>query len=195
MARRRVRQADRRPGAGLALAPTRASLLGSHGDMIVVSPEHGNADTEFWRSIFRYRSGSGPAVMTGWANVLFPYLKDEDDKLYKNPYLSDWRERFAVSERQTPREWWQDPQGVGIGAIPSCFTSAPLKVFWGSQEARMRLVGGLMGVTQDDQSSAVEPECRWTVIYEEPVDPLSCQHQRLEEFKQRLNKLREWRPQ
>jgi Domain of unknown function (DUF4419) len=151
----------------------------------------GDPDTEFWRSLFRYRSGSGPAVMTGWANVLFPYLKDEDDKLYKNPYLNDWQQHFAVSERQTPREWLQDPQGVGIGAIPSCFTSVPLKVFWGSQETEMRLVGGLMGVAQDDQTFAVEPECGWAVIYEEPVDPLSWQYEMLEERKHRLKQLRE----
>ena len=42
----------------------------------------GKADAEFWQSMFRYHSGSGPAVLTGWANVLFPYLKDADDKLY-----------------------------------------------------------------------------------------------------------------
>ncbi len=155
----------------------------------------GDADIEFWRSIFRYRSGSGPAVMTGWANVLFPYLKDEDDKLYKNPYLKDWQRRFAVSECQTLQEWWHHPQGVGIGAIPPSFMSVPLKVFWGTQETEMRLVGGLMGVTQDDQSSAVEPECGWAVIYEEPVDPVPQQHQWLEEFKQRRKRAREGRPQ
>ena len=32
----------------------------------------GKADAGFWQSMFRYHSGSGPAVLTGWANVLFP---------------------------------------------------------------------------------------------------------------------------
>jgi hypothetical protein len=155
----------------------------------------GDSDADFWRSIFRYRSGSGPAVMTGWANVLFPYLKDEDDKLYKNPYLNDWRQRFDVDERQTAGEWWRDPQGAGIGAVPSCLTSVPIKVFVGEQETQMRFVGGLMGVTQDDQTSAVEPECGWAVIYEEPVDPVPRQHQLFEESRQRRKQARERRPQ
>ena len=34
----------------------------------------GHADTAFWRSFFRYQSGSGPAELTGWIVTLFPYL-------------------------------------------------------------------------------------------------------------------------
>jgi hypothetical protein len=59
----------------------------------------GKPDTEFWRSMFRYHSDSGPAVMTGWANVLFPYFKDADDGLYPNPYLQDWRDRLEMDEK------------------------------------------------------------------------------------------------
>ncbi len=144
----------------------------------------GECDTDFWKSMFRYNSGSGPAVMTGWANVLFPYFKDRSDKLYPNPFLRDWKERLAIDDRQHWRERWDEPQGVGIRAIPSCFTSVPLKVFWGSEETPMRLVGGLMGVSQNDDMLAVQPECGWAVIYEEPVDPLSSHHQRLENLVQ-----------
>lgn len=141
----------------------------------------GKSDTEFWQSMFRYNSGSGPAVMTGWANALFPYLKDANDNLYRNPYLKDWQQRLEIDDKQHWRERWDDPQGVGLNAIPACFTSVPLKMFWGTQETDMRLVGGLMGVTQDDQTSAVEPECGWAVIYEEPVDPLSSHYQWFED--------------
>ena len=48
----------------------------------------------------------------------------------------------------------------------------------------MRLIGGLLGVSQDDETLGVEPECGWAVVYEEPVDPLSGQYQWLEERKQ-----------
>ena len=146
--------------------------------------KNGQADIEFWKSMFRYKSGSGMAVMTGWANVLFPYLRHSDATLYKNPYLADWRQRLAVNEQQQAGDRWQDPQGVCIGAVPSCVTSVPLKVFWGAEETQMRFVGGLMGVTQDDQTLAVEPECGWAVIYEEPVDPLSPAYERIEKHKQ-----------
>jgi hypothetical protein len=130
--------------------------------------KRGQSDIEFWRSMFRYNSGSGPAVMTGWANVLFPYFKDRTGKLYRNPYLRDWKQRLTIDDAQDWRERWNNPQGTGIGAVPSCMTSVPLKVFWGKVETPMRLVGGLLGVSQDQETLTVEPECGWAVVYEEP---------------------------
>jgi hypothetical protein len=144
----------------------------------------GDHDVEFWKSMFRYNSGSGPAVMTGWANVLFPYLKDEDDCLRKNPYMKDWQQRLAIDDKQHFRERWDNPQGEGVGAVPSCMTSVPLTVIAGSRKVPMRLVGGLMGVTQDDETLAVAPECGWAIIYEEPIDPLSPHYQWLEDRRQ-----------
>jgi hypothetical protein len=133
----------------------------------------GNADAAFWQSMFRYHSGSGPAVLTGWATVLFPYIKEGNERLCPNPYLKDWKTRLEIDDRQHWRDRWNEPQGPGIGAFPACFTSVPLKVFWGTRETDMRLVGGLLGVTQDEKTLAVEPECGWVVVYEEPVAPLS----------------------
>ena len=147
------------------------------------SAKAGNADIEFWKSMFRYHSGSGPAVLTGWATVLFPYLKN-DEKLYPNPHLKDWKERLAIDDQQDWRDRWDAPQGIGLDAFPACLTSVPLKVFWGAQETDMRLVGGLLGVTQEETTLIVEPECGWVVVYEEPVDPLSPQYEWWESRKQ-----------
>lgn len=144
----------------------------------------GDPDSEFWQSMFRYHSGSGPAVMTGWANVLFPYLKDRGDLIRENPYMKDWQQRLAINEKQHFSERWDNPQGEGIGAVPSCLTSIPLTVIAKTKEIQMRLVGGLMGVTQDDETLAVAPECGWALIYEEPVDPLSPRYPWREDRKQ-----------
>ncbi|MGL6073398.1 MAG: DUF4419 domain-containing protein [Fimbriiglobus sp.] len=127
----------------------------------------GKADVRLWKSMFRYHSGSGPAVLTGWANVLFPYLQDSHEKLYPNPYLKDWKERLDIDDQQHWRQRWDAPQGVGLYAFPPCLTSVPLKVFWGAQETDMRLVGGLMGVTQQENTFTVEPECGWVIVYED----------------------------
>lgn len=53
-----------------------------------IGAKQGTPDVEFWKSMFRYHSGSGPAVLTGWANVFFPYLKDMWEKLY--PLILIW---------------------------------------------------------------------------------------------------------
>lgn len=141
----------------------------------------GNVDNAFWKSMFRYNSGSGPAVMTGWANVLFPYFKNNREQLYPNPFLKDWKERLEVDDQQHWSERWGAPQGIGIGAVPNCMTSVPLTVFWGELQTDMRLVGGLMAVTRHPETMTVEPECGWVIAYEAPVDPLSEHHQWLEE--------------
>ncbi|QDV16221.1 hypothetical protein Pan153_08420 [Gimesia panareensis] len=148
-----------------------------------VNAKKGQVQTDFWRSMFRYNSGSGFAVLTGWANVLFPYFnEDGSEKLYPNPFLSDWQERLNIDDQQdwTKRGW--DPQGVGLAEIPSCFTSIPLTVFLGAEETKMRLVGGLLGVSQNNDSLEVEPECGWVLVYEEPVDPLPDKFQWLERY-------------
>lgn len=131
----------------------------------------GQVDTTFWKSIFRYNSGSGPAVLTGWSTVLFPYLEDYERQLRPNPFLKDWKERLAIDDSQNWRQRWDAPQGVGLRAFPVCLTSVPLKVFWGSQETDMRLVGGLIGVTQEPETLTVEPECGWAVVYENSAAP------------------------
>lgn len=141
--------------------------------------KRGEVDIEFWRSMFRYRSGSGPAVMTGWANVLFPYIKDPSGKdfrdrdvpLIPNPFLGDWRLRFDVDTSQNDREPWTDPQGVGIGAFPACSTSVPLTVVFDHPPINMLLVGGLLGVSQRPEDHAVSAECGWIVAYAKPIDP------------------------
>lgn len=40
----------------------------------LVATSEGRVRQSFWRSFFRYESGSGFAQMTGWIQVLFPYL-------------------------------------------------------------------------------------------------------------------------
>lgn len=157
----------------------RAALFGEYGletwsralDPVLaqfVAAAEGRADRTFWQSMFRYRSGSGPSVMTGWLNTFFPYHQDQEGQLAPNPCLADWEERFRIDEAQHWEESWANPQGFGIDRIPPCLTSVPLKVFWGEREEMLRLVGGLMGVSQDPETLSLKPECGWAVLQGEP---------------------------
>ena len=92
-------------------------------------------------------------------------------------------DRLTIDDQQHWRERWNDPQGVGLANVPSCFTSVPLTVFWGQQETKMKLIGGLLGVSQNDDTLEVEPQCGWVVAYEEPVDPLSDYYKWIEDRK------------
>jgi hypothetical protein len=135
-----------------------------------VSAAEGRADSAFWRSFFRYHSGSGPSVMTGWITVFFPYLKDLEKNLYPNPYFEDWERRLQIDDKQNWRTRCDDPQSVGMEAVPPCVTSVPLKVVWGTTECNMRLIGGLMGVSQCPTSLTLQPECGWAIVYQDDAN-------------------------
>jgi hypothetical protein len=132
-----------------------------------VAAAEGKSDTGFWQSFFRFHSGSGPSVMTGWITALFPYLKDHEENLYPNPYFDQWEQRLQIDDKQHWRDRNKNPQGVGMNAVPPCLTSVPLKVIWGmAGESNMRLVGGLMGVSQSPDDLALRPECGWAVVHD-----------------------------
>lgn len=125
----------------------------------------GNVDQAFWQSMFRYHSGSGPAVLTGWLTCLFPYLQDDKKQRYPNPALADWQARLELDRQQYFTESWRNPQGVGLDAYPSCLTNVPLSVHWGATRCLMRIVGGLIGVSQDATDGTVQPEVGWALTH------------------------------
>jgi hypothetical protein len=139
-------------------------------DEIVRSAE-GHGDGEFWRSFFRYQTGSGPSEMTGWIVVLFPYLKevrDGSEQLVPSPYVARWERGLRIAEKRT--KWSFTPEGPHLGAIPSSLASAPVKFVDVRDESvqPLRFVAGLFGTTQDQSTGALQPEFGWAVVHEEP---------------------------
>jgi hypothetical protein len=139
-------------------------------DQIVCSAE-GEVDTAFWRSFFRYQSGSGPAELTGWINVLFPYLLKSEGgppKLVESDYISKWEEGFRKAEA---RPDWRisEPEGPGLDALPGAVASAPVR--YTQQPAgtkhELRFVAGLFGVVQDLDTGTLAPEFGWAVVEDE----------------------------
>jgi hypothetical protein len=137
-------------------------------DEIVRSAE-GSADRAFWRSFFRYQSGSGPSELTGWILTLFPYVKtfaNGTDKLVPSPYLADWEARLRRAEAPD-RKMTRSTEGPGLGALPPSLASAPVTVIDvrdGSTHP-LRFVAGLFGVTQDD-GRVLAPEFGWAVVHD-----------------------------
>jgi hypothetical protein len=133
-------------------------------DRLVATAE-GADDPDFWRSFFHYEGGSGPAHLTGWIHVLFPYLKDPYlQKLEPNPYLEGWSEDFRAKRRRRA--------GPHLGQIPSGLASAPLTVtdVRDGEEHAMRFVSGLFGVTEDPSTLALAPEMGWAIVHEPLVE-------------------------
>jgi hypothetical protein len=163
----------------------RAAMLSEYGleswtnalvpvlDEIVRSAE-GHVDRSFWRSFFRYQSGSGPSELTGWILTLFPYLNGfEGDRvtIEPNPHLGRWEE--ALRKAESRQNAIRTPEGPGLLAIPSSLASAPV-VFVDRRDGSrhpLRFVGGLFGVVQDRTTLALAPEFGWAIVHEPSPEP------------------------
>ena len=136
----------------------------------------GRVDTAFWRSFFRYQSGSGPAELTGWIVTLFPYLKDGRNatRLVRNTWLATWDQRFHIADsRGKARLDWDAVQGPGIGLVPGSLASAPVR-FVDARDGNktdLRFVAGMFGIDQDAETAALAPVFGWAVVHDVEVAP------------------------
>lgn len=159
---------------------TRAAALGEYGldtwtrallpilDQFVRAAQD-DVDRDFWRSFFRYESGSGGAELTGWILALFPYLQDHTKKLVLNQYIATWHDRWLAADKRT--DWRKMPgNGAYLGMIPSGIASAPVKFtdVRTNESTELRFVGGMFGVTQDRTTLALEPAFGWAIVYDGP---------------------------
>ena len=136
----------------------------------LVRTSEGHVDPAFWRSFFRYESGSGASELTGWLLVLFPYIKTFDEngeRLASNPYLNQWEQAFRVAEKRTGFRF--NPEGPSLAAIPSSIASAPVKFVDARDNSThpLRFVAGLFGTTQDSVTGALAPEFGWAIVHDE----------------------------
>jgi len=128
-----------------------------------VRASEGNVDKDFWRSFFRYESGSGRSDLSGWIHVLFPYLVDENGTR-ENPHLVNWQKELAGYKSRT-RSF--NHQGPSISELPSTLASAPVRVtdLLSGKKIDMRFVAGIFGVVEDPGTGALSPEFGWAVVY------------------------------
>lgn len=131
-------------------------------DRIVATAE-GADETPFWQSFFHYQSGSIGAALTGWINVLYPYLVDRRTKqaTIPNEFMAGWKKNFAKPIRN-----WQEQMGPGLSQIPGGLASAPVKFtdLRTGNEHMLRFVGGMFGVVED-AAGVLAPEFGWAITY------------------------------
>ncbi len=132
-----------------------------------VAASEGQEDAEFWRSIYKLDSSSGGPYVTGWVNVLFPYLRDGQSsagRQRRNEKITGWRESMK-----------RPFGGVRPDTFPSGLSKAPFRWEWPSHGVSyaMEFAGGFAGVHQDPATLAVRPALGWAVLEaDQPIKPI-----------------------
>lgn len=132
-----------------------------------VAARSGSVDGTFWRSFYKRNDASGGPYVTGWINVLFPYIQSPGA-------LSSTSFRSPGEVRANPHaEQWEDPSVFDGGPTTDAFALGLSRVqfIWNYFGRRhpMELVGGFVGVSQDPESLAVRPAIGWGVGGAEPA--------------------------
>lgn len=118
-----------------------------------VEAHEGRVDVEFWRSLYKRNDSSGGPYITGWINVLLPYVFDHLGVMSPNPAVASWQE--AIPARRGG--------GTTFEALPSGLARVPFLWKYLQQEYRMEFLGGFSGVVQDPRTLALRPEIGWAV--------------------------------
>lgn len=129
-----------------------------------VSAAEGAPDASFWRSLFRYESGSGRSDLTGWIHVLFPYIEDFNGKRVPNEHIATWAEDWRTVDARLAK---YDLRGPALSQLLPSVSSVPVKVI--DQRtgiaSSLRFVAGMFGVVEDEVTGAISPEIGWAVVH------------------------------
>ncbi|UJR84769.1 DUF4419 domain-containing protein [Sandaracinus amylolyticus] len=113
----------------------------------------GEVDLAFWQSLYKLKDASGGPYVTGWINVLLPYLVGDSRVVIRNPSLESWQQGLSSSFGGGPT----------TDALPSGVSCVPFLWKYLATEHRMEFVGGFAGVGQDPATGRVRPELGWAV--------------------------------
>jgi hypothetical protein len=125
----------------------------------------GDVDPAFWRSLYKFQSISGGAVINGWITAFFPYKKDLRTGRASVPLGVLFRNEKDMLERMLyPGEepHWETP-GFTVGSFPSGLSKAPFRWDYLDRSFDMEFLGGFVGVAQDQETLALRPEIGWAV--------------------------------
>lgn len=129
----------------------------------LVATAKGAFQRDFWESIYKYESVSGGDVITGWIVAFFPYLNDnQGNPTVKNIWLANGgrRLRSLLAGAVRGRQLWRSPK---LREFPSSLARAPFTWDYRDQRFDMELLGGFVGVAQDETTLTLRPEIGWAI--------------------------------
>jgi len=112
----------------------------------IVSGE--NPDQAFWEEAYKRTEMSGGDQITGWINVLFPYM-------------SDGRNKYVEWSPAAPKGYFS--QGNRSSDFPSGVSGVPIRWNYMGTIYQMKALGGHFGVGQRPDTKALAPYMTWAV--------------------------------
>lgn len=120
-----------------------------------VAAASGHVDRAFWQSIYKREDQSGGPYVTGWINVLFPYLDGGDSTegpIRRNEHALHWS-----------RDRRSQVTGTTMGAFPRGLSQVPVTWQYLATTIPITFSGGFVGISQDAQTLAVRPVIGWSI--------------------------------
>lgn len=107
-----------------------------------VNTSHGNINLDFWKSFYKYQSGSGGESINGHILAFFPYRLN-GSKMARNSFRS-----------------------LTIGSIPTSLSQVDFIWEYYGKEIPMKFIAGFLGSTQDENLS-LKSKISWAVSQHE----------------------------
>jgi len=119
----------------------------------IVKSFDSHVNEKFWDSFYKYRSMSGGSRVTGWVNVLFPYLSSHSGMVVPNPTaIQAWDSESRPFSGTKPNEF-----PLGMSKVPFVWDYLGMEI-------EMEFVGGIVGASQSGEEGILQPEFGWAVL-------------------------------
>lgn len=120
----------------------------------------GAPDRAFWQSMYKLYGESGGPYVTGWINVLFPYLDADMRRHGGDPPNGGVVRNDPAFTWSRNRASAKDPN---LCRFPCGLSRVPLAWDYLGTIYPMTLQAGFVGISQDRQTRAVRPAIGWVV--------------------------------
>lgn len=127
-----------------------------------IATAEGKPNLAFWQSIYKPQDIYGGELINGWLADLFPYCKDNitEAPTLRNRIFTKPRTELAIND------------GISPNLIPVGLSQVPFVLETRQDKQCLKLVGGFIGVCQDESNRQLYPEIGWAVVEQDNFSQL-----------------------
>lgn len=118
---------------------------------------NGHTDRDFWSSFYKPANMSGGERVTGWINVLFPYLRDSNSREPRETQV------YIPGNPHSDRADQVDWNSPKLHEFPLGLGKAPFAWRLPDETRALEMVAGHVGVGVDEGTGAVAPAFGWWI--------------------------------